>query len=169
MGISHIKIDQFIPFIPLILENFSLAMLILALLFVLLHKLFKRHTPESEIIYCWLVFFALGLTSIYAFVMHAFFPSVAASNIGWATSPFQYEVAIANLAIGVIAILSFNASYGFRLATVTAAVIWLWGNAMGHILQIIQFHNFSQGNAGSWLVMDIVLPFMLVIVIRQLR
>lgn len=165
MVIPQITIAKFIT---LVLENFSLAMLILALLFILLHKLIKRHIPESEIIYRWLAFFALGLSSLYAFVMHAFFPNLAANNIGWTTNPFQYEVAMANLAIGVIAILSFNASYGFRLATVIAAVFWLWGDAVGHILQIIKFHDFSQGNAGSWLVMDIILPFMLIIVIRKL-
>jgi hypothetical protein len=113
--------------------------------------------------------FALGFTSIFAFVYHTFFPYIASSAIGWLPSPFQYEVGMANLAIGVIAILSFNASYGFRLATVIASACWLWGDAVGHIIQILQFHNYSLGNAGPWLWMDLLIPFVLLICIRGLK
>lgn len=160
--------EMIVKYVPWVLKNFSLAMLILAILFILLHKLIRRHVPDSEIVYRWLAFFALGLSSLYAFVMHAFFPELAAKSIGWAVSPFQYEVAMANLAIGVIAILSFNASFGFRLATVIAAVFWLWGDAAGHIYQMVQFHNFNTGNAGSWFIMDIIIPLMLIITVRKL-
>lgn len=155
--------------ITAILENFSLSMLVLALLFIAFHKLIRRHVPDGEIVYRWISFFALGITSIYAFMMHAFFPVLAARNIGWATSPFQMEVAIANLAIGVVAILSFNASYSFRLAVVVVSLVWLWGDAINHLHQIAVFNNLSPGNAGSWLFTDAFVPLILLFSIRRLR
>ncbi len=152
-----------------IFANFGLSMFVVAIVFMLIHRLMDRNEAPSEILYRWFSFFPLGITSIYAFIMHAFFPEFTARTIGWQTSPFQYEVAMACLAIGVIAILSFKASYGFRLATVIAATCWLWGDAIGHIYQIRIHHDIAPGNAGSWLYMDMVLPVILIIAIVKLK
>jgi hypothetical protein len=155
--------------LPLVLSNFSLAMFVVALFFILLHKLFMRSMPLAEIAYRWTVFFALGCTSLYAFVMHAFYPDVAAATIGWMVSPFQFEVAMANLAFGVLGVLAFNASYGFRLATALGAACLWWGAADGHLYQLFTEHNFSVGNAGSWLWMDLLIPLILLTCIIKLK
>lgn len=156
--------------IRVFLNNFSLAMLIIAIIFILFHKLIRRRLAESEIVYRWVAFFAVGLACLFAFVFHAFYPRIAAKNIGWFMSqPFQYEIAIANLAISIIAILSFNASYGFRLATVIATTIFLWGDAIGHLYQITMFHDLSPGNAGSWLVTDIIVPIILILTLGRMK
>jgi len=84
-------------------------------------------------------------------------------------SPFQYEVGMAGFGFGVMAILSFNANYSFRLATVIGLVCWLWGDASGHIYQMIVHQDFMLGNAGTWFWMDLVLPFILIICIFNLR
>ncbi len=149
--------------------NFGLVMFILAAIFMLIHRIAIRRISEAEIIYRWVALFALGFTGIYTFVMHAFFGSIAASSIGWQPSPFQFEVAMADLAIGVVGILSFNASFGFRLATVIAATIFLWGAAAGHAYQIIMFHNFAVGNAGSWFWIDIIVPLVLIVCLLKMK
>jgi hypothetical protein len=145
--------------------NFGLIMLFVAILFILIHIIATKQTSFVEISFRWITLFPLGLTAIYAFIMHAFFPEFAASNIGWANNPFQFEVAMANLGFGVIAILSFSASFGFRLATVIGNTCWLWGDAVGHIYQMLVNHNFTIGNAGSWLWMDILIPLLLICLI----
>ena len=76
---------------------------------------------------------------------------------------------MANLAIAVIAICAFKASYGFRLATVLAVVCWLGGDATGHIYQIIVTHDFAVGNAGSWFWLDVLLPIVMIVLIVKLR
>src|SRR5579885_484169 len=91
-----------------ILTNFDFAMFLLAIVLILVHRLIKRDLPESEIVYRWMALFALGITSIYAFMMHAYFPQISASAIGWKPSPFEFEVAVADLAIGLLGILSFR-------------------------------------------------------------
>lgn len=121
-----------------------------------------------EIVYRWFAFLPLGITAIYAFVLHAFFPDFTAAAIGWPHSPFQFEVAMANLGFGVIAILSIYGSYGFRLATVIGNACWLWGDAIGHSRQLIVHHQFSAGHAGTWFYMDMFLPIILLACIFKL-
>lgn len=153
------------------LANFGLVMFVLALIIALIdwpiERLLKRATG-AEVFFRWVILLALGITSIYACIMHSVFPKIAAESIGWEPSPFQFEVAMANFAIGVIAIAAFRAGYGFRLATVFAALILWWGAAVGHIYQMIVHHNFSVGNAGSWLWMDILVPVVLLIFLKKL-
>lgn len=45
--------------------------------------------------------FPVGLMSLWAATGHIFFPQQAAAAIGWQTSPFQFEVGVANLGIGL--------------------------------------------------------------------
>lgn len=114
-------------YIELVLSNFGLFMFVLAVVFIILHKLIvQSRVPSDEIVYRWMALFPLGVTGVYAFVMHAFYPAVADASIGWSPSPFEYEVAVADLSLGMIAILSFNASFGFRLAAVIANVVFFY-------------------------------------------
>ena len=156
--------------IALVLMNFSFFMVLLAVIFMLLNRLVTGGRVSGyEIMYRWLALFCIGFTGIYAFVVHAYFPAIASATIGWVSSPFEFEVAVANLGFGLIGLLSFNASIGFRLAAVIGNTIWLWGDATGHIYQMVQFQNFSIGNAGSWFWMDILVPLLLVICVTKMK
>ncbi len=157
-------------YIELVLSNFGLFMFVLAVVFIILHKLIVRGRISSdEIVYRWIALFPLGVTGIYAFVVHAFYPEIADASIGWGASPFEYEVAVADLALGLIAVLSFNASFGFRLATVIANVTFLLGCAFNHIYLMLMHGNFHIGNAGSWLWLDdLILPLILLLCINGL-
>jgi hypothetical protein len=166
---SAMHMDKMSDYIHWTLANFDLAMFFLAIVFILFHRIINRRLPESEIVYRWMALFALGCTCIYAFAMHAYFPHFAAAEIGWTSTPFEFEVAMADLAIGIIAILSFSSSFGFRAATVIATMIFLWGDAVGHINQMIINSDFMTGNAGSWFWMDVFLPFILVICILKMK
>src|SRR3989338_1583909 len=141
-----------------ILNNFGLALFILAILIGIIHWISYKKTAASDIFYRWIALFPLGIAALYAFVFHTFFPDFTASLIGWPNSPFQFEVGMANLGFGIIAILSFNASYSFRVATVVGSTCWLWGDAVGHIYQMISQHHFALGSTGSWFWMDILVP-----------
>lgn len=155
--------------IGFILTNLGGVLFFIALFFIFIQSMFRRNQSFYEISYSWISLLPVGITSIYAFIMHAFYPEFTAFTIGWNNSPFQYEVAIADLPLGTIAILSFKASYPFRLATVIAITIWLWGDALGHAYQLIVNRNYTTGNAGSWFWMDILLPFLLIFCLIRLK
>lgn len=150
------------------LKNFGLVMLILAIICILLHYLFSKTKTFYEITFRWITLLPLGVTGIYTAIMHVFFAEITAAGIGWATSPFQFEVGMADLTIGILGILAFSASYSFRLATTIGATIWLWGDAVGHIYQMFYHQNFAPGNAGSWFWMDIIVPLILLICLQKI-
>ncbi|HYF97623.1 MAG TPA: DUF6790 family protein [Coxiellaceae bacterium] len=143
-------------------ENFGMAMFILALLIVLFtYK--TSTTPPLENLFRWLCLLPLGVNGIYSFIMHGFFGDMTASLIGWHNSPFQWEVAVANLGFGLIGLMAFKASMGFRKAVVIVSSCWLWGAGLGHIYQMIEQHDFALGNAGSWFWLDMFLPLVLIV------
>ena len=61
--------------ISLILSNFGVTMFIVAIIAMLINvAVSKEGVSAYEIVYRWTALFALGLTSLYAFFMHAFLP-----------------------------------------------------------------------------------------------
>jgi hypothetical protein len=70
-----------------------------------------------------------------------------AQSIGWPTgSPFQLEIAFANLTIGVLGIVAVGRRDGFREATVIAVTVFGVGATIVHIMDIIKTGNLAPGN-----------------------
>jgi hypothetical protein len=109
----------------------------------------------------WLIVFPIGLQGLWAAFGHVFFPEMAAKAIGWQTSPFQFEVGVANLGIGVAAIYAALRGYEARLAVALVAACFLVGAGIGHIREILQTGNLAPGNAGPILFTDILTPLAL--------
>ena len=92
---------------------------------------------------------ALGVagSGIGGFFAHAFLADEVAESIGWtAGSPFQLEVAFANLALGILGILAMNRRDGFRDATVIAVTIFGVGATITHVIDIGETGNLAAGN-----------------------
>jgi hypothetical protein len=140
-------------FVSTLLSHFSLTLFLLALLLTVIQWSTHQRLSSYEILFRWTTLL----------------PDLAAHTIGWSNSPFQFEVAIANLGFGLIGVLAYQASAGFRLATVIANTCWLWGDASGHIYQMITKHNFTSGNAGSWFWMDLIIPMVLMLCLAKLK
>lgn len=103
--------------------------------------------------------FVVGCTGLLAFYAHAFMAAETAESIGWASgSPFQFEIAGANLAVGVAGVLCIWFREKFWLATIIINGILLEVAAYGHIQQIIVAHDYAPNNAGIVLYTDIIVP-----------
>jgi hypothetical protein len=99
-----------------------------------------------------------GFASITSFVMHFFFSDMVASSIGWPTgSPFQKEVAGANLAVGLLGFMGFWRR-DFWLPYVIAKTAFLWIAGVTHVIDLFQNQNMAPGNAGPTLYMDFIWP-----------
>ncbi|MEJ0089118.1 MAG: DUF6790 family protein [Limisphaerales bacterium] len=145
-----------------ILSNFTLSFFILGLLTAAI-SLFRAQKPVSkaaviEALFAHFLLFSVGISYLYNFVMHVFFAEMAARFIGWANSPFQYEVGYASLGFGLIGLLACRGNSGLRLAALLGVTPFLWGAAGGHLYQMIAAHDFSPGNAGIVFWTDIFLP-----------
>ncbi len=90
--------------------------------------------------------------------MHVFFGTMSAAFIGWADSPFQFEVGTASLGYAAVGLLAAFRSYDLRLAAVLGPSIFTLGAAVGHIVQMVTAHNFAPGNAGIIFWTDIFIP-----------
>ncbi len=102
--------------------------------------------------------FAVGINNLINFIFHVFFGDTAAAFIGWEQSPFQAEVGFASLGVGIAGVLAYKSSFPFRTATMIPPAAFSLGAAGGHIYYMIRDNNFSPGNVGLILPVDIILP-----------
>lgn len=140
--------------IRFVLSNFTAILFVAALICAAL----GRSKPAADRLLSWLLLLPIGVGGLWAGFFHVAYPEMAARFIGWADSPFQYEVGMADLAFGVAGCAAFRASFGFRAAVVLVNAIFLLGDAAGHVRQMIAAGNFAPGNAGPVFYLDIILP-----------
>jgi hypothetical protein len=92
------------------------------------------------------------------FVFHVFFGQMAAAFIGWADSPFQFEVGTASLGFSIAGFIAAFGGFDRRLIAITGPSIFMLGAAVGHVYQMVSAHNFAPGNAGVIFYTDIIIP-----------
>lgn len=107
--------------------------------------------------------FSVGLTSLLAFIGLMFMSDFVAAYSGWPACPFEKQLANVNLGYAVLGILCIWRADDFWLATIIGISIWLVGDGIGHIADMILHDNFSPGNVGVPLYTDIIVPFALII------
>jgi len=124
----------------------------------------------SEVFLVWFLVVWAGIGAVLAFVSHTLLADQTAKAIGWPTgNPFQSEVAVANLVVGVLGILCYWIRGGFWSAAVIATSVWLWGDAVVHIYHIVVNQNYHPGNAGLPFYYDILLPLLLIVLLIVYR
>lgn len=154
--------------ISFILGNIEIPLLVVAIVvtIVKLRRAGARHEVMTLSYTLWgeVLFYCVGLGFVYIWYFHAFLQQFAAPAIGWQPSPFEWELAWAELGLAVIAMLSLWRGYEMRLAATLVFAIFSFGAAAQHIHQMVTMHNYSPGNAGSILWFgDIALPIFVLI------
>ncbi len=143
--------------------NFTLTFFVMAMLFAAV-QIMKAHPAQRnssyvyESVFRWFLFFCVGVSYFYNFVVHTFFGEVSAQFIGWANSPFQLEVGFASLGYAVVGFIAFRKNWWLRVAAVVGPGLFMLGAAGGHVYQMIVAHNFAPGNAGIMFYSDLFLP-----------
>jgi hypothetical protein len=131
--------------IVFVLSNYSLTFLVVGLLFAIISIARERKPigPSGivEELLAWHVFWAIGVGYLYNFVMHGFFGRMSAAFIGWADSPFQFEVATASLGFAVVGFLAAFRSFDLRLAAIVGPSLFMLGAAAGHVYQMVTEYN----------------------------
>src|SRR5436190_14464755 len=142
--------------------NYFLTFLIIGLLAGVI-SLINKPKPlgisvVADALFSYYLLFTIGISGLVNFVAHVVFGDFSAEFIGWPQSPFQAEVGFASLGIGIAGVIAFKASLPFRFATLIPPAAFSLGAAGGHIYQMIVAKNFSPGNVGVVLPIDIVIP-----------
>ena len=145
---------------------FQLLFILLALLAASAHIAFSsnrrsRGAGIAEIYLIYFLFIYVGLMGLLTAYAHVFRPVQTSASIGWQPSPYEYEVGMADLTVGVLGVLCFWFRWNFWLATAIANAVWLLGDALGHIRQMIVVNNHAANNSGIFLVAEIVTPLVI--------
>src|ERR1700744_4853596 len=112
---------------------FQVVFVLLSLVAASIHLALSPRTRSSKAAIArtcllYLLFFYVGLMGILTAYAHVFRPVETSASIGWSTSPYEYEVGMADLTVGVLGILCLKFSADFWLATAIANAVWLLGD-----------------------------------------
>ncbi len=103
----------------------------------------------------------VGLMGVLTAYAHVFRPVETSASIGWSTSPYEYEVGMADLTVGVLGVLCLKFWGDFWLATAIANAVWLLGDAVGQVRQMTLNNNHASNNSGIFLVTEIIMPLVI--------
>lgn len=156
--------------IRLVLSNIPAIMFVAAILLAVLRQ---DSRPLAVRLLDWMLLLAVGVESFWAGFFHVMFPQTAAASIGWEVSPFQFEIGVADMSIGLVAIAAFWRSLPFKTAVVAYIVLFYIGVAIGHVREAAQAGNFAANNFGLLLVLTIakvlILPLLLWMTWKAMR
>ncbi|MFZ0565927.1 MAG: DUF6790 family protein [Chlamydiales bacterium] len=142
---------------------YPLALFIIAVLAACIHFFISKKKTFArfiELSLAYMIPLNIGVATLIGFISHAFFGPETAEQIGWpAHNPFQFEVAVGNLAMSAAGFLCIWQKKGFWLATTIFSGIFFLGAAVGHIVQMVVHGNYSPYNSGPFLYIgDIAIP-----------
>ena len=141
---------------------FSVAAIVAASIHLALSS--NRRSSAKAIAGTYLLYFLfiyVGLMGVLTAYARVFRPLQTSASIGWATSPYEYEVGMADLAVGVLGLLCLKFRGDFWLATAIANAVWLLGDAIGHVRQIMVYNNHAANNSGIFLIVEFIMPLVI--------
>ncbi len=123
-----------------------------------------------EILLLYLLVIFVGVGGLMGFLGHTFMAREIAMKIGWQPSPFQFEVAAANLAFGILGIMCLWVRGSFWTATGVGWSVFLLGCAYGHLRDMLVLGNYAAYNSGAvlWLN-DLAIPAAILILLGGRR
>src|SRR5271170_3751776 len=136
---------------------FQVIFAILAVVAASIHLAFSSDSRNSKSAVAktyllYLLFIYVGLMGLLTAYAHVFRPLETSASIGWVTSPYEYEVGMADFTMGVLGVLCLWFRGNFWLATAIANAVWLLGDAIGHIREMTLHGNHARNNSGIFLV-----------------
>jgi len=137
-----------------------------------IHIYARKYTGVAalEIVLMWQLAVGLGLSLLYGGIGHLFVPDRVAESIGWPTgSPFQREVGIWDMAMGIVGLLCLKFRGEFWTAMIAGAGIFCMGAGLGHVWELVVNGNTAPNNAGTVMYFDLLYPVFLVILLVACR
>ena len=144
--------------VRLVLSHIPVVMFVAALAAALL---VKQPADFASRLLGFMLLLSVGVEETWAGFFHIFFAHIAAASIGWEVSPFQFEIGVADVAIGVTAIASFWRPWPFKAATISYVTLFYAGVAIGHVREAVASGDFSGNNFGLLLLITVIKVFLL--------
>ncbi len=138
---------------------------ILALLIAVVHLRLRKIAGWRAIgiVLMWQLAVGLGIGYIWAGLGHLLMPDQVAASIGWAAgSPFQREVGMWDLSLGIVGVLCLVfRDEGFWTATIVGTGLFSISAGLGHVYELLIHGDTAAYNAGAVMYLDIFYPLVL--------
>jgi len=146
---------------PLSTLLFPFSALIIAFIHIRLKKIVGWQAIGAVLM--WQLAIGLGLAFIWGGIGHLLMPDLVAASIGWAAgSPFQREVGMWDLALGIVGVLCLKfRDEGFFAATIIGTGLFSVGAGIGHLYELVANGNTAVNNAGIVMYVDLFYPLFL--------
>src|SRR5215212_8674644 len=127
--------------------SFSILPVLIAVGHLGLDRSSRPRERRLEIFLLYLFGVGIAGSGIGGFFGHVFISDPVAESIGWPTgNPFQLEVGVANLAVGILGVVAMSRRDGFREATVITTTVFGVGATVVHVVDVIESGNLAPGN-----------------------
>jgi hypothetical protein len=138
---------------------------IIGIIIALIHIRWKHLDGWQAIgiVLMWQLAIGLGLGLVWAGLGHLLMPDIIAESIGWPTgSPFQREVGMWDVALGIVGMLClWFRDEGFWTATIIATGIFYVSAGLGHVYELVVHGDTAAFNAGAVMYLDLFYPLFL--------
>lgn len=130
-----------------------------------------RYPNNVEAFLSYILLFNMGLMGLLGAYAHIFLGPETAKSIGWQPgSPFQFEIGMANLAFGVLGVLSFWLRGSFWDASIIGWSVLFLGCFIGHVINFYTENNAAPYNIGPYIwFYDLILPILVLALLYRLR
>jgi hypothetical protein len=92
------------------------------------------------------VTFMVGWAGVGAGVAHIFFGKQISKSIGFEHNPYEFEVGVADLAMGIVGLMASAYSPAFWLAVIWVSSLFRVGCGIGHVREIVMRRNYAVNN-----------------------
>lgn len=143
----------------------SLTLFFSSLFFPIMHVILApkgaRLDGIPEMFLKYSLFFNVGCLFILGATAQFLYAPEISGCIGWSWSPFQYELAFSELALGILGLLAPIFYREFWLATIISASVWLVGASLVHLYYLVSLGNLAILNASFVIGWNIVIALWL--------
>ncbi len=132
----------------------------LPILMATVHCIWRRNFPGFSKADCFLTYFltiGVGLQGLLVGNLEIYHSEIVAASVGWEMSPFIAELGKANIAFGVLGVLSFWYRGGWGSATALGYGLFILMRGMGHYKAFILASDGTREIVGSIIATDFIL------------
>lgn len=152
----------------------SILLFLCAIIFTVSQLTYKQewYFPKSvETFLSFILLFNMGIMGLLGAYAHVLMAPETARSIGWEPgSPFQFEVGMANLAFGVLGVLSYWIRGKFWDAAIIGWCVLFLGCFVGHVINYYTENNTAPYNIGPYIwFYDLLLPILVIGLFASLR
>lgn len=144
----------------------SLILFVASLFFPIMHIIFApkgtKFEGASEMFLKYALFFNVGCLFILGSAGQFMYAREISSCIGWSWSPFQYELAFSELALGILGLIAPIFFRQFWLATIISTAVWLVGASVVHLYYLVAMGDVSILNASFVIAWNLIISVWLI-------